>query len=179
MTKPIVTPQYRLVSKIEYALRMICPQMIILIFFLIGVVPGEVFKLIDLKLPLILSAIFYWSIFRPNVCPSWLIFSYGFVFDVFSGDILGFHAFVYLLIQFLVKSQRQILHSQSFFTLWGAFGIVNLTYFMIVYARLALLQSDMPDFIPYIIATLFLTFLYPALSPIFILTHKIISVRTD
>lgn len=71
-------------------------------------------------------AIFYWSIWRPDLMPASFVFAIGLVHDLAAGIPLGLTALVYVATHWLCISQRQVLLRTSFPVGWAAFALVAL-----------------------------------------------------
>ena len=80
-----------------------------------------------LKPQLMLVAVFYWTLYRPGIMPSWVVFILGLILDLANPVLpLGTHAFSYLLVVGLLRPRRRMLMGQSFMIVWVAFVIAVL-----------------------------------------------------
>jgi rod shape-determining protein MreD len=73
---------------------------------------------------LTLIAIYYWTVFRPDLMPMLVLFGIGIVNDALSGAPLGVSSLVFLVLQVAVLSQRRYLIGQPFWMLWSGFALI-------------------------------------------------------
>ena len=78
---------------------------------------------IKVQVPLLLIAVFYWSVYRPGLMPLWLVFVCGVFLDFLTGVPLGLSAFVLMAVALIVRDQRILLLGQTFATLWFVFAL--------------------------------------------------------
>lgn len=71
-----------------------------------------------------LIAVFYWSIYRPELLPAMTVFVAGVLFDIFTGGPMGLIALILLAVHGIAASQRRILLGQSFWVEWAGFTLV-------------------------------------------------------
>ena len=71
--------------------------------------------------PLMLAAVFYWSLTRPDLMPPIAAFTLGLFQDVLSGAPLGSGALIMVLTQWTMRSQQRFLVKRPFMLLWAAF----------------------------------------------------------
>jgi len=70
---------------------------------------------------IVLTLIYYWTIYRPDLLPAWSLFAVGILQDIMGGCFLGQTTFLYLLLYGSVLLQRRYLINYSFNTIWGIF----------------------------------------------------------
>lgn len=108
---------------------------------LLGVLPLPV-PYYGLAAPsLTLIAIYYWTVFRPDLMPTLGLFVLGIVNDALAGAPLGVSAFVYLLVQLVILTQRRYLIGQPFWLLWGAFALLMPSAQLLHWGALSLLRE--------------------------------------
>jgi len=107
-------------------------------FWMRGIVPGLfavgllLFSVLPLGLPyfgdvrplLILIAVFYWSIFWPELMPAILVFAIGLGFDLLAGGPPGIMALVLLLVRGVCISQHRPIVGQTFLVGWLGFSLI-------------------------------------------------------
>lgn len=77
-----------------------------------------------LHLPFFMIAIYYWSIFNPRALNPLFVFLCGLLIDSITLAPLGLNAFIFILLQRFIISQRRFLMGQSFMILWLSFNLV-------------------------------------------------------
>ena len=105
-------------------LRSILPAVVTLAAVLLVALPVGVpfFAVVTPFLPLM--AVYYWSIYRPDLLPPAAVFAIGVLQDILTGSPVGLVALVLLLVQALAVSQRRILLGQAFLVEWSGFLLV-------------------------------------------------------
>jgi rod shape-determining protein MreD len=71
-----------------------------------------------------LMAVFYWSVYRPDLLPALAVFSLGVLQDLISGGPLGLSAIIYLGTYGIVLNQRKIFLGKPFAMSWWGFMMV-------------------------------------------------------
>jgi len=116
-------------------------------FWLRGAVPGLLavglllFSVLPLGLPyfgdvrplLILIAVFYWSIFWPELMPAILVFSIGLGFDLLAGGPPGIMALVLLLVRGVCVNQHRPIVGQTFVVGWLGFALIAVGAYLVLW----------------------------------------------
>ena len=71
-----------------------------------------------------LVAVYYWSIYRPDLFPFLGVFGLGLLYDLGSGGIVGLTALLYLLLRGVVGDVSQQFRLQGFIVNWGFWLLV-------------------------------------------------------
>ena len=100
------------------------PLLLSLGLVLIAVIPNDIADLAQVTPSLSIMAVYYWSIYRPDLLPAPAAFLIGLTQDVLSGGPAGMMALVLLLVHVLVVSQRRVFVGKSFLVGWWGFAIV-------------------------------------------------------
>ncbi|MCF8495639.1 MAG: rod shape-determining protein MreD [Alphaproteobacteria bacterium] len=79
----------------------------------------------NVKLPLVLTALYYWAVYRPTLVPVGGAFILGLLMDLLGGFPLGLNALIFTVVHWLATSQRRFLTAQSFFIVWLGFMVVH------------------------------------------------------
>ena len=167
------------IDQVLLVLRFCVPQLLTFVFFILPIIPINTSIFSSLTPALLLIPIYYWSIFRPNVCPPALVFVYGLAIDIISGGLLGFYAILYLSVQTFVKFQRQLLIKQSFFTIWGGFALLSLIFVFVENLVMFLLKDFLFMPMQLLLSLIVPICLYPIFSPLLILSHRLISIAPN
>jgi rod shape-determining protein MreD len=91
-----------------------------------------VFSVLPLRFPdyaavaplLALAAVFYWTIYRPDLLPPVAVFLCGITLDLLSGAPLGVAALVFLLTRVIVLPQRRFFVDRLFPFVWSGFTLL-------------------------------------------------------
>lgn len=126
----------------------------------------------EIKPSFMVAIIFYWSVYRPTLIPSWLVFLLGVISDVMTGLPLGFQALSFVLLQWLVSTQRKVFVGQSFLTVLFGFGVVSVAFYCFQWLLLSVLLFSFanPMSLAFKAALSFLTF--PLLQLLFRFVHS-------
>jgi rod shape-determining protein MreD len=131
----------------------------------------------DIKAPLFLMALYYWSIYRPTLVPPWLAFLCGVAADVLSGGPMGLSACLFVLIQWLVSDQRRFLMGQSFVVVWIGFFFVSIIAALIEWLLFGLVHFNWPSLQPKLFSVLLGFSIFPFICLCLHLTHKVLPAR--
>jgi rod shape-determining protein MreD len=89
--------------------------------------------------PLMLIAVFYWSLARPDLMPPTAAFLLGLFQDLLSGAPIGCGALVMVATQWTMRGQQRFLVNRPFLLLWSAFIPVATAAALLEWAIYALL----------------------------------------
>ena len=118
-----MTPS-NLLLRLGRSTRNLLPVTITVALVLVGVarlqIPG--YAVVAPSLPLM--AVYYWTVFRPDLMPRLAVFGIGLLQDALAGLPLGVNAVVLLLLHAVVSSQRRFLVGKPFWVFWWGFMLV-------------------------------------------------------
>ncbi len=109
------------------------PGLLALVFVLLSIVPYNFPGSAQLMPPLALMAVFHWGIYRPDLLPGPLAFILGLLQDILSGGPLGMWALVFLLVLFVMASQRRFFLGKKFVVEWLGFALVTPVVFFAIW----------------------------------------------
>ncbi len=75
----------------------------------------------ELQLAMLLSCIFFWSLYRPAAMPAWVVFLLGLLADLLGQGPIGVDVLILLLVQAIVLRWRYALARQGPLVVWLAF----------------------------------------------------------
>lgn len=110
--------------RLGLALRGTLPLLTSLALVLVSVTSLRVPDLAVITPSLAIMAVYYWSIYRPDLLPASAVFLIGLVQDVLSGGPVGVMALVLLLVRGVVVSQRRVFFGSSFLLGYCGFAIM-------------------------------------------------------
>ncbi len=129
-------------TRLDLVARSLFPFALALILVMAGMVPLRLPELSPIVPLLGLVAVYYWSIYRPDLMPGWAVFLLGLIQDLLSGGPIGVYALVFLLMSTAVGAQRRFLGTGSFAFVWAIFLPVAGVAFFLMWA-LYCLNLDM------------------------------------
>ena len=100
------------------------PFLMGLFFILLSQIPVNLVPYYHQSFPFVVSLVFYFAIFNKKVLNVFLIFLLGIVNDMLTSLPIGFYAFGFVFIFFLVNLFRSYLVSMVFTQLWVMFCFI-------------------------------------------------------
>ncbi|MGB0719813.1 MAG: rod shape-determining protein MreD [Bdellovibrionales bacterium] len=161
-------------ERFDAMLRMSIPYVVIATFFILNVaaLPHPLDWVV--KLPLVLSAVYYWSIYRPTLIPAAFVLCLGLLLDLLGTTPLGLNASLLLLVYWSVADQRNFLLGQPYIIIWFGFGIINAITGLVTWLVFGVMNWHWETpliLLPQIIAGFVV---FPCLSFILHISHKIL-----
>ena len=129
---------------------------------------------ISVKIPFILIAIYYWSIYRPTFLPAIFVFAAGLLFDLLSGAPLGLNALIFMAAHWIIADQRKFLMAQSFFVIWLGFIMLDTTVMLVQWLVYGLIQMNFASILTIIPDIIIGGVAYPFIAFLIHLSHKIL-----
>lgn len=132
-------------------------------------IPAPGFVDIAPMLPVV--AVYYWSLYRPELLPPVAVFAIGLLVDSLSGIPLGVNALLLLAVCAFVRSQRQLLEPRGFILHWFAFLVVVVLFEGLRWALMSILGGALVSIGPPAYRAGLATTLYPFLSWVLLKVH--------
>lgn len=88
----------------------------------------------DMAIPMLpaLSAVYYWSLYRPSSIPLWFVALLSIMHDVVYGLALGCSLMVFLCVRLMARYIQRRLILQHFFMAWMLFALVVGVAFLVL-----------------------------------------------
>ena len=173
-------PYTSIADRVELLSRMSVAYGFLAVLFLMSVIAVPYPLAVLFHAPLLLMAIYYWSIYRPSILPSWLVFAAGIMFDLLTGmPFLGLNAVLFLLARMAIKDQRRFLVGQSFVMVWFGFCILDTAFYGFqwgAFSALSMSWVPLKDFVPSLALGMVL---FPLLYWFLHLTHKVLPAPVE
>ncbi|HBR68632.1 MAG TPA: rod shape-determining protein MreD [Rhodospirillaceae bacterium] len=167
-----------LAERLDYSGRILLPYCLMALLLVFNTVSFS-YPLVDgVKAPLLLMAVFYWSIFRPTIVPGWLVFLAGIVLDILSGLPMGMNALVFVAVTWIVGDQRRFLMGQPFTMVWSGFCMVSVASGLVQWFLYGLIHLQWTPLYPVIASAVLGIMLFPFVNSLLHLTHKFLPVRS-
>ncbi len=110
---------------IRWAARLSIAQSFLIFLFLLSLVSFSLPHADSVKPLFVLIPLYYWGIYRPSITPILYVFVLGLLMDFISGFPVGVHAVLFVVLQFVMRSQRLFLMEQPYPMFWLGFAIVS------------------------------------------------------
>lgn len=153
-----------LVSHLDRAARNLSPFAVCVLLVPLGMVPLPMPGYTPVAPAVALIAVYYWSIYRPDLLPAVAVFAIGLLQDLLSGVPLGVNTLVLLMVHRVVTSQRRFFHGKPFLVLWWSFMLVAAGVALMSWVLVALLVGTLIDPRPVIAQYLLTLALFPGLT---------------
>ncbi len=151
--------------------RKFAPFAVTVILALIAVLRIPAPGFIDFAPMLPVIAVFYWSLYRPELLPPVAVFAIGLLVDSLSGTPLGVNALLLLAVCAFVRSQRLLLEPRGFVLHWFALAIVVVLFESLRWALMSLLGGTFLEVGPPAYRVGLAIALYPFLSWLLLRVH--------
>jgi rod shape-determining protein MreD len=152
------------VRRLRQALVATAPLLTSLVLVLLGSMPLYVGHVGVVMPQLCVAAVFYWTIYRPDLMTYGAAFAVGLVADVVSGAPLGSTALAVLIVRRIVLAQRRYLIGKPFQVLWTGFLLAALAAAAIAWCTASLYLLHFVDAWPLLVRTMMAMVLFPAVA---------------
>lgn len=166
------------VKGIENAGRLLVPHLLLLVLLLLNIVALPLLPTGAMKPQFVLMAVYYWAIYRPTLLPPLFCFIVGLLIDILSGMPPGVNALIFVMTLWIVRDQRRYLMGQSYGTIWAVFGLVSVIAVTIQWGMYGLTSMQWAPFIPVLGGALTTVFLFPFITLLLIVTHRMLPVAS-
>ncbi len=113
-----------LIHRVDLGARMAAPMALSILLVFLTVLPVPIPGFAAVTPAMTLIAVYYWTIYRPDLLPAVGVFAIGFLLDAMSGTPLGVSPLVLLGVQFAVGSQRRFFYGATFLVEWWGFMLI-------------------------------------------------------
>ncbi|MBM3510857.1 MAG: rod shape-determining protein MreD [Alphaproteobacteria bacterium] len=151
----------RLEAVLARTSRGLVPAATILLVLLLSLVPLNLPYFSQVAPAVTLIAVFYWTIYRPDLLPPVTVFVLGALQDLVVGTPLGMSALVLLLTSGFVSSQRRALLGKSFAIIWLGFAVTALCGALLSWVAASLYFLTMVRIVPVLVQGAVTAALYP------------------
>ena len=130
-------------NQLNLVARSLSPMAITLLLVMVSVLPMHIPFFGTVSPVLSLMAVYYWSVFRPDLMPSFAVFGAGLFQDILSGTPLGVFALVFMLVRVAVVSKQKFFTGNSFVVMWWVFMLVAAGSLVLVWGLASLLNMTL------------------------------------
>ncbi|WP_395826302.1 rod shape-determining protein MreD [Elstera sp.] len=150
----------------------VTPAAMTFVFALLSVTPLRMPDGLTVTPSLSLMAVYYWTIYRPDLMPPALIFLIGIVQDVVSGAYLGLTPLLLLGTYAFALSQRRAFLGKPFALAWGGFFLVLLATTSFTWIIVSLIARTPVPLLQPALQFLSTLLLFPLVVWLFVRTHR-------
>ena len=130
---------------IDIQSRLLAPKIVAVLIVLASIVSvhlpgiGNIIPLFNIMM------IYYWSIYRPELMPTWFVCLLGLFQDALYGTPLGMTALINLILRAVVLPQRRLFIKASYIVVWIGFLVFSLGIVLVSWILFSLYaQAIMP-----------------------------------
>ena len=157
---------------LDQASRNGAPGLILLATTLAGIVPVQAPLYASIAPLMPLAALYFWIVYCPDLVPLSLVFAIGILHDILTGTPIGAYAAVFLVVSWLVRSQRRFLSGKPFLILWASFFVVCGFACLTEWTIISLLMGSVMPLQPALFRSLFTAALFPLWGLLFLQVHR-------
>ena len=155
-------------QRMDQLSRQLTPFFLTLSLIMLSAVPYDVPGLVRVMPFFSLIAIFHWGVYRPDLLPTYAVFTIGLFQDALSGVPMGVFTLIYVLAYNVVTAQQRFFARKSFYVVWLGFALVSAAITLLVWGLLSLFKGAIIDpravIIQYVISLGF----YPCVAYVFL-----------
>lgn len=160
------------VTRLDQTIRSLVPFLLTLLLAVISVAPITMPFEMTIEPAFTLMAVFYWTIYRPDLMPAAAIFVVGVIQDLISGGVVGVTALLLLGTYGVVVTQRRLFLGKPFAVTWWGFLMVGLIAAIVSWALSSILAGQAMPLGPTIARYGLSVALFPLLVWLLIRTHR-------
>tara|TARA_R110002072_G_scaffold11431_38_gene51769 strand:- start:8119 stop:8631 length:513 start_codon:yes stop_codon:yes gene_type:complete len=147
--------------------RAVSPFAITFLLVLFMVVPQRSATLAPVMPALTMAAVYYWTVFRPDLMPLGAIFLIGLFEDLLLAAPLGLGTMTLLLIYLVVATQRRFFAVANFLLLWVSFALISAPVMLLNWLLASLLLENVLPLGPVVLKYFTTIAIYPFLAWLF------------
>jgi rod shape-determining protein MreD len=159
------------IERIDRFARGIIPLGLSLILVIVSALPFYMPGYGPIAPNIAIMAVFYWTIYRPDLFPVAAAFAVGLWQDALVGTPLGLYALLMVLAHTVVATQRRFFQGKSFPVVWWAFAMVAAGAALALWLATMALNLVYVDPSPAVFQFLLTAAAFPFLTWVFARTH--------
>ena len=170
--RPGIRPRPSFWRRLDVAARHCFPAAITVLLLLVATAPLGLPGQAQLQQALVLSGVFFWSLFRPDAMSAPVVFLIGLLADLVGLLPIGVSVFVLLSAHGLALRWRRTLIRQGLLFIWALFAVVACFAAMMTWLLSALLMVRLLPVAPALFQFALSVAVYPAIAALFSHAHR-------
>lgn len=154
-------------QRLDRIARNVVPALLGVLLVLLSTIPFYIPGYAPTAANLVLMAVFYWAVHRPDLLSPFTVFLIGLLQDILVGMPPGMNAFVLLLVRTIAVSQSRVFRGRSFIILWWGFGLVAVASTFVIWLLSVIYALTLIDPLPGLFQAGMTTALFPFLAGLF------------
>jgi rod shape-determining protein MreD len=156
-----------LAQSLDRIARNVLPGMLGVLLVLLSTIPFYIPGYGTMAANLVLMAVFYWAVHRPDLLPPVTVFLIGLLQDILVGMPPGMNVLLLLAVRTLAVSQGRVFRGRSFVILWWGFGMVAVASAFVLWGLTSVYVFALVDPVPGLFQAAITTALFPFLAGFF------------
>lgn len=161
------------------ALRNLLPSLLTLLAALLACVPLRMPFDFAVVPDFALMAVFYWTLYRPDLLPVVTIFVIGLLQDLLLGGIVGVTPIMLICCHAVLLNQRRIFLGKPFALSWWGFAVVALAAEAFQWTVHGMVVARIPDILPSLVQAVATVLLFPLVVWLLVFVHRHLVPRVD
>lgn len=121
-----------------------------------------------------LAVLFFWTLYRPDLLPPYIVLLAGLFHDFITGGPIGVWGFAFLVLFALTFSQRITLLARSGFEIWIGYVFYVLIGAILVWTVMSLYSAHWLNPSPFLIDAFVLSLIYPVMRALFFWSQRFV-----
>jgi rod shape-determining protein MreD len=159
-------------AQVDSTVRNLCPFVTTVFLVMLNVLPLPIPFAGAISPFLVLAAVYYWAIFRPDLLPPAAVFVVGMLYDALGGGPFGLGTLFLLVAHTIVIRQRRFFHGKSFFVMWWGFIFVATGFALANWAAVFVMAGQLVAPAPGAARLLLTIAFYPCLTWLLLRIHR-------
>lgn len=159
-------------QRLDVWARYMMPAVTTMILALLNVVPLGLPALSDVMPVITMMAVFYWSVYRPDLLPPVVVFALGLAQDILVGNPTGLMALTLLAIHGVTLTQRQAFLGKPFFVAWLGFAVISAGGFVLMWLITCILAAELLLTLAVVFQFLLTVVSFPLAAWVFVRVHR-------
>ena len=156
-------------QRLSESFKNLAPEITILLFAILSVQPHNFLGNSVISPFLCLSAVYYWSLYRPGHLSVLGLIIIGIVTDLLVGVNIGFTPMLFLIVFSISSRWQKELLSKPFHIIWGGFALISAIAFFIAWAIISIFAFQYAEHEPFVIQYFMTLISFPILG--WVLSH--------
>jgi rod shape-determining protein MreD len=161
-----------LAQRLDLWARHMMPAVTTMFLALLSVVPLGLPALSDVMPAFTMMAVFYWSVYRPDLVPPVVVFFLGLTQDILVGNPTGLMALTLLAIHGVTLTQRQAFLGKPFFVAWLGFAVISAGAFVLMWLVICILAAELLLTPAVVFQYILTTVSFPLAAWVFVRVHR-------
>jgi rod shape-determining protein MreD len=159
-------------QRLDRVARNVVPALLGVLLVLLSATPLYIPGYAPTAANLVMMAVFYWAVHRPDLLSPLTAFMLGLLQDILVGMPPGMNALVLVLVRAIGVSQSRVFRDRSFLLLWWGFGLVAAAAAALVWMLSLAYSLTYIDPLPVVFQAAMTTALFPFLAGLFTWTQQ-------